>query len=243
LTRRTLEILAQVRQRWLERVAGSVTGSDDPLLVGLQNTLPGLAAGLTDPEPSARQSSLNVLETLGPAAAPALPELVKALDDSDRFVRWGAARALGKIGGPAAPALPGLTRLLRDSDLDLQLAAVTALEQFGPAAVPALPALVSVGQRHNAPELRVAAIHALEAIGLPGLVPAIPALAAAVADADGQVRLAAIALLGKLGPAAQEAVDALRQASMDRTPEVQQEATAALLQILEPPIRDASQKR
>ncbi|MBY0527975.1 MAG: HEAT repeat domain-containing protein [Gemmataceae bacterium] len=230
-TRRTLEVLAEVRQRWQRRADNP---ADDPLLDALRATLPGLSAALVDADLQARRTSLNVLEALGSAAAPALPALVQALDDSDRFVRWGAARALGKlVGEPASAALPGLIRLLNDADLDLRLASATTLQHFGRNAAGAVPTLVQVVQGRNAIELRVAAIHALDAIGLPHAQAALPALIVAIADPDEPVRLAAIALMGKMGAGAHDAVDALRRARTDRSPQVQQAASAALLQILQ----------
>src|SRR5260370_22880347 len=84
------------------------------------------------------------------------------------------------------------------------------------------------------PALRLAAMHALEDIGLTAQA-AIPVLATVLQSPDVQVRLAAARLLGKFGPAALEAKEALRAALRDVDAEVRKTVGDALLQILPPP--------
>src|SRR5262249_21320262 len=159
---------------------------------------------------------IQVLETLGPTAAPAIPMLVETLHDPDRFVRWAAARALGKIGTQAAEAaVPRLTEQLLDPDVDLRLAAATALEQFGPASRGAVPLLARLVRGTGEPDLRLEAIRVLEVVGCPDAVPAVPVLAAVLTDRDARIRQAAAKVLGRFGPAARDAVDALQQARND----------------------------
>src|SRR5581483_10740838 len=93
LTRRTLQMTADLHTR----VQSEGAAGEEPLRELLVAAVPALAAGIKDPEWQARQSSINVLETLGPDAAPAANALAQALADPDRFVRWAAARALGRL--------------------------------------------------------------------------------------------------------------------------------------------------
>jgi HEAT repeat protein len=231
--RRVLALVAEVRGRWLRR-AQSIGLADDPLLDVLRPALPGLTAALADGDGQARQTTVNILETVGPAAAAAVPALIQALADPNQFVRWAAARALGKMGGAAAAAVPALAQRLDDGDLDLALAAAAALEQLGPEARVAVPALVQALRGNSAAEIRLAAIRALQAIGPAGASQAIPALAAALGDPEARVRFAAAVALGRFGPAAAAAAEALQRARSDRSPDVQQAAGAALLEIMQP---------
>lgn len=191
-----------------------------------------LAEGLLDRDARARRAAIDVLETLGPAAAPAAPALVKALGDSDCFVRWSAARALGKTGGAhAAIAVPALARLLEDSDLNVRRAAATALDRYGPAAYPALTALIRTLAVEDG-DLRVTVIRAMRGIG-GDAEPAVPALIKVLADREARVRLAAVETMAKLGPAAKDAADELRKLLRDEDAEVRRAASAALVTVAE----------
>jgi HEAT repeat protein len=223
----------------------------DPLAQSLQGTVSALARGLVDPDPQARRAALDLLETLGPVAQPAAPALVNSLGDSDKFVRWAAARTLGKMSPVARDsAVPAFARLLGDTDLDVQLAAAAALERYGAAARSAVPDLVRIlgegveprpksesGAVHvkpfadGDPQLRVAAIRALEATGSQGLNTALGVLCLSLKHPDPRVRQQAALALGKMGPAAREAIDPLKDALQDDSPEVQKAASDALLHL------------
>lgn len=202
--RQALQDIAEVRLRLLNRtssVLGLRGGSsvaeaqaslvvfvrEDPLRHGLVEALPALTAGLSDPDVRARRAAVDVLETLGPAAATAGPALVQALSDSDRFVRWAAARALGKVKpATSAPVIAHLARLLSDSDPNLRVAAATTLRDYGAAARPALPELLDAARSRDG-ELRLAALQALESLGSDES-DALAVISAAVNDSDVRIR-------------------------------------------------------
>jgi len=242
-----LEEMANVRYRWLRQSGG--TGQDDPMLDVFRGALAALAGTTADPDARLRRAAVEVLEMVGPAAAPAVPALAAALDDPDRFVRWSAVRALRNIGPAAARcATPGLARLLEDADIDVRLAAAAALRQFAPGgqasgvrqvsytpgqlspfARTALPPLVRA-LRSEDREVRTAAMQTLRGLG-PEARPAVPALREALADASPRVRQTAAETLGAVGPAARQAVDDLRRATQDADAEVRRAAGEALLNI------------
>jgi len=132
---KALEELVFVRERWLQQQAALATsaesGMDDPFVEGFRAALPRLVGALTDSDPRIRRSAIDVLDLLGPAAAPAGKALSLALEDPDRFVRWAAARALSHIGPKAVhEASSRLQRLLADPDPDVRRAAAAALAQI-----------------------------------------------------------------------------------------------------------------
>jgi HEAT repeat protein len=183
----------------LRTVSHETKSVEDPLLDALSANLAALAQGLDDPDIVARRSAIDVLETLGPAGAPAAPSLVKALGDRDRFVRWSAARTLGKMAPAAArEAVPALAGLLHDADMGVRLAAAGALERYGPDARGAVPGLAQTLSARDA-QTRLAALVALDAIG-PEARPAVPAIKALLGDADARVREYATEVLNQLAP-------------------------------------------
>jgi hypothetical protein len=163
----------------------------------LRQGVPAIAAGISDPDPQARSRAIDVLETLGPAAGPALPVLIKALEDPDRFVRWSAARTIGRLApAESAQAVEALSRCLADNDLDVQQAAARALESYGPAAASAAAALARALDTHST-SLKLAILRSLKAIG-PAAAAAQPALRPLAHDPDEHVRRAAGELSEKL---------------------------------------------
>jgi RNA polymerase sigma factor (sigma-70 family) len=230
-----LESMTEARLRLAQKAASvplgpTPTTSEDPLAEPLRNTVPFLAARLTDQDMDVRLASLYVLETLGAEAAPALAELVRALGDPDPFVRWGAVRALGKLAPlEADQAVSVLARRLEDENQDVRLTAAAALERFGPKSADAIPALTRAVD-HPDPRTRVGAIQTLASLRS-AAVPVIAKLSAALAAPETQVRLAAARALAKLGPAARAATADLRKALTDWIPEVRQAASDAMLAI------------
>jgi HEAT repeat protein len=132
MTHKALENLAVARGVWLQRCAARRNVAEEKLLCELlQASLPELAGELVHPDVRVRRSAVDVLETSGSLAMPALPALSRALHDPDRFVRWSAVRTVGKLGPSAAPqTIAEVERLLRDPDEDLRKAAANALERF-----------------------------------------------------------------------------------------------------------------
>src|SRR5262249_54947699 len=207
---------------------------DQILLDGLRVALPGLAAGVSDPDVRVRRATIDVLETLGQDAKPEAPALARALADSDVFVRWAAARTLGKLAPVEADtAVPGLVRLLCDRDSDVRQTAAEALRRYGPAAQGAVPALLQAVAQGE-PDTRLASLRALEGIGASAST-AIPVLVVALGAPEARIRQAAAQLLGRCGPDARDAAEALRAVLSDHDDAVRRAASDALLEVLPPP--------
>jgi len=204
---------------------------EESLLNGLRAALPALSETVADADVRMRLTAVTVLDLMGEEAAPAADALDHALRDADIFVRWAAARALGNLkAADGKVAVPNLGRLLFDPDLDPRLAAAATLEHYGKDAAAAVPDLIRATSVGDA-EIRVAVIHALEAVGAEEARSAVPALAQALSDRDDRVRQAAAEVLGSFGPVAQNAEPALRRALDDKEATVRKAASSALLNL------------
>ena len=132
--------------------------------------------------------------------------LIKALEDEEPAVRESAAKILSSIGEPALEAAPALTKMLRDRCSEVRLSAAKALWNITKkpeAVVPALANLLTA-KMNPAPD-------------------------------DGEVRRrflqSVIEALGRMGPAAEDAVPSLLEISEDDNRLVRESAVRTLHQI------------
>ena len=201
---------------------------------------------------SVRRNSARALGALGPAARPAVAELARLLDDPDATARVNAAGALwqidrhgraipvllemlrqptgpapyqaadrlGRIGQVPESALVGLVDALGHPSADVRRAASRSLGRIGPTVVPRLARPLNVSDE----SVRLAAVETLGWIGRP----AVAGLIKSLGDRQPEVRMTAARALGRLGPQAEDAVAALKQAVNDPDRRVRQIAAAAL---------------
>lgn len=164
------------------------------------------------------------------AAVPDVNALVARLGSGDSSVRGAAAESLARMGEDAAPAAAPLVRACGDAVEQVRDQAVAALEDLGPPpakAIGDLIALVSYGDP-------LVAYWATTLLGRAGgdAASAAPALAEYLASpADLAVRQRAAWALGKIGPPAASAREALDRAARDADPRLSRLATEALAAI------------
>jgi HEAT repeat protein len=194
-------------------------------------------AGDSDvPRHTRRQAALT-LGLIGPPAKQAVPLFIKLLDetgtDENATSRW-AAKALALFGVVAKSAAPVLIQRLKDKSAHLidRMAAVDALSQIGIADAGVVPALIetlsSVGEQA---ELRVLTAEALAYIGSNASA-AVPALLRVTGDKDENLRRAAVAAIGAVGPMADVAVPTLAELLVfDESAAVRDQAADALSRI------------
>lgn len=204
---------------------------------GLRDTIDAMIAGMSDPDFRVRLASVDVLETFGDRAAPAIPALVKALEDKNKFVRWASARTLGRLAPrKAKEAVPGLMRLLNDrEDLSVRITAANAIERFGPDAKEAVPLLARVINRGDK-EYIIAVMHTLQGIGTEAQ-PALPNVAWILRNRalPSSVRVEAAQTLGRFGRFAKAQLPDLREIMVrDRDEDVRNAASSAVLAIDRP---------
>ncbi|MEV6760947.1 fumarate reductase/succinate dehydrogenase flavoprotein subunit [Streptomyces sp. NPDC051105] len=180
------------------------------------------AAALPDADPAVRIEAVRALVSVDAAEV-----LADAVADPSREVRVTVAKALGTVGAAGAAAqvdgvLDALTALAGDLDVLVRGAAYEALAGVGcppPLAGSAVAALAD-----PAWQVRVGAARAL---GAAGAAVAVPALAKSLADANADVRKAAVlALIRHSG--AEEARAALATATADSDADVRAYAARGL---------------
>jgi hypothetical protein len=160
------------------------------------------------------------------------PEFLAALQGKDYIAQRDAAQALGKLGAEARDAAPALAKLLEAEDpyegLPLHQDAVEALGQAGGDSPEAVAALAkTLGNQGE--EGRSVRLKAVQALGrLAPSAEGVAALAKALKDAWGGVRCEAALQLGKRGPAAKDALPALREALKDPLGVVHEAAREAI---------------
>jgi hypothetical protein len=138
---------------------------------------------------------------------------LKQLRRANEKDRQEAAITLEENIGPSGEAaVPVLIEALKERDVVLSSRAASALGKIGPAARAVAPALIATLQDKDRDFItRANAARALGQIRA-DVKTVVPVLLEALADKDRDVRTRAAEGLGHIGPAAREAIPALRQA-------------------------------
>jgi HEAT repeat protein len=163
-------------------------------------------------------------------AVPDANALGVQLGSADSRVRGAAAERLARMGEDAAPAAVALVRSCGDADDQVREQAVAALEDLGPPPAETIGQLIGL-VADNRP---LVAYWATTLLGRAGedAASAVSALTDCLASsADLSVRQRAAWALGKIGPAAVAARQALAEAANDADPRLARLATEALAAI------------
>ena len=137
-----------------------------------------------------------------------IPALINAFQDENKEVRDSALEAAVVLGPAAAP---DLVAALKNPHERIRRKATDALQQFGAEAKEVVPALVELLKAENT-EIREAAIDVIQEIG-PDASAAVPALRLVLSEnSPRNLKLGAAYALGKIGPAAKDAVPELVKA-------------------------------
>ncbi|MFQ5796483.1 MAG: HEAT repeat domain-containing protein [Candidatus Bipolaricaulia bacterium] len=204
-----------------------------------QDAIPALVEALGDEVVYVRYGVTVALGGIGSAAVPAL---ANALQNEDKLVRFHAAAALVMIGPDARDAIPSLTEALRDESEGVRFTSAFVLGKIGPDAHDAVPGLIEVLRGDVDWRVRLRAAWALAEIGPDAMGPdtwdtvlqdAIPPLIEVLENmaAPAIMRQDAAFALGKIGPAAKDAIPALIEAVQDPDAEVRSAAVEALKKI------------
>jgi HEAT repeat protein len=178
--------------------------------------VPALLSLAHDANRDVRLRAVAALGELGEEVRRALPALHAILEesarrDADDGVRTEAVRALLRAGLQPATEVGALVDAFSDEIDVVRFHAAVALGDLGPAGRPALASLIHASLWDDEPAVRVQAAMAVWKIdGKEPLV--LYVLGKALKDANELVCGMAADYLGQIGPAAREAVPALREA-------------------------------
>lgn len=211
---------------------------------GAASAVPELSRALGSSFVQVRIAAAEALACMGPLPVTTVLALMAGLVDQYADARRTMAACLACAGEAAESALPALLPLLADRDGRVRKAASAALEQAGPKAV---PSLIEMVQSRDALRLKAWARSMIEVsqwktLSEPDVaaldpVKAVRNLSWAAFDileeqaAMEAAQEAAVHVLGRLGPAAIEAVPTLVQAMKDGNPAVRLAAIRSLGQI------------
>lgn len=167
---------------------------------------------------------------MGDGAGPDVNELATQLGSTDPEIRGAAAERLARLGEAAAPAAVCLVRACGDAAEQVREQAVAALEDLGPPPREATGRLIDLVSDRDP----LVAYWATTLLGRAGqdAATAVSALTRCLdSTADLSVRQRAAWALGKVGPAAASAREALGRAAGDADPRLSRLAAEAIAAI------------
>lgn len=185
----------------------------------LKGMLPKLEPLLKDESAQVRQAMIQVLWRVG---EPAVPHLLTALKDKDQNVRFIAANGLRNMGNNAAKAVPTLIDLVKEGDQNIRYQAVNTLANIADGA----DALIKMY-----PDVKDGALKAniLQNVAYsPHRQKAIPLILDGLKDANAQVKISSMQMLGNAGIQSKEALGALKELVKDTNQQVRVNAVNAM---------------
>jgi len=218
----TLSAMLGHQDKYVRRHAVWAMGKLGPLA---RPALKDLCEALRDPDPRTASGAAQALGQMGTDGADAVPALTEAMRGTNIVLCRLAAKALSQIG---PPALGTLITHLQHSDPFVRGESAMALGWMGQLAKPAVPLLASIvrGPRSTNPN----AVHLPDLFSPPRSGPIsadsdsdsdhsesptphqLPAENVEASTPEEACRVYAAQALGRLGPAAESALDDLREA-------------------------------
>ena len=193
--------------------------------------VPVLLKCLRDKVADVRNATARALPEIKPVEKEVVAALASTLNDKDVYVRTAAAGALGDVGPAAGSAVPSLLTALKDEDWGVVQSAAIALGEIG-VSEPSVISGLSRALKNRAAHVQMAAAEALGKMPR-AAAPAVGNLIAVLSDnrAVQVARRNAAGALGAIGPAAKEAIPALKEAAKSRDSYIREAAVAALEKI------------
>jgi len=189
-----------------------------------EQELDALCAALADPHKAVQRRAAETAAALTKRGARLGERLRVALDADELRHRWGAVYALSLIGPVPRAALPTLLALLGSDDGDLRWAAAELLKRLAESHREAVVGpLLTIAHAPGAQ--RKMALYCLRDLAVGS---GFGAALAALADAEIETRLAALAVLAQVHPSAAAAVQHIVPLLDDADPRMQRAAAATL---------------
>ncbi|HID08178.1 MAG TPA: HEAT repeat domain-containing protein [Armatimonadetes bacterium] len=185
-------------------------------------------AALNSKDDEERETAAKALCKIGPKAKDAIPTLkFAAVHEKNKVVQVWSHCALAKIGSNPQEHILFLIDALEDTNKEVIEAVAYALGEIGPPAKQAVPTLIEALSNEDW-MLRATIIRCLGRIGDSSVV---SVLIKALKDKNVNVRSSALYALGDIGPAAKQAIPAVREAVHDTDDLVMLAAHCALAKI------------
>ena len=164
-----------------------------------------------------RTSGAKALHLLGEASRPAIPALAMALSDKSPQVRSHALQALRRFGPEAASPIPSLKEAYTKGTKDEKITVLRIFETMGPSAVPAMDVILSAMSEKDW-DIHRQGFATVKELGPEAakLIPDMLEIVQKTNDSD-LYRMAPVAF-GRFGPAAKDALPALRKALRKEKP-------------------------
>ncbi|WP_197491208.1 HEAT repeat domain-containing protein [Planctomyces sp. SH-PL62] len=196
--------------------------------------VPALAAALGHVNPQVRVNAAEALANLGPAAAAgARGALEAAASDEDGGVRSRAVLALGEIGPPEPGSMRLVLAAFEDDDPLVRAAAATSAGRWGVADEPVLRGLLALLDDPN-DQVKIEVARVLPKLAGPAPEVIEGLCRRLLEDDDDPVQAHAALALGKLGPDAVAAGEALLRAARTAEVGVREQAMRAIAMIQPP---------
>lgn len=203
--------------RWLQETLPD-SGAVAAALQAHPDLVAALVAGLGDRHKGVQVHCAECLEVLAHFSPEVLPALHGALTTTDAWHSWGAAIVLARLQLWREEMGPALAGALGSADRDVRWAAANLLLRLAGVQGEPVTAVVMEAVRDLNPTARKMAAYLLGELGARGLAGAEAALLPLLADAERDVRRAAILALDRLGqmpPATRERIAAMATADPD----------------------------
>jgi HEAT repeat protein len=210
----------------------AINQSLESILVPPAGTVYSLLASLRDYDPNVRLLAARALRAYPAEANAVLPALRESVArDPDPDVKRVAADSIQLVVSQEVARLVGL---LKDRDDNVRVLAAKALGKMGSPAREAVPALQEAAAKDPDPDVQCVAKDAIRLIQQ-GTNQDVARFVGLLKDKDENVRMLAAKALGKMGPAAKEALPALKEvAEKDADPDVRGVAKYAMDRIAKP---------
>lgn len=201
---------------------------------GQKAAAPGLLETAQQGEPLHRLRAIQTLRRMGERERES--ELIGAfvldlLRTTDNRVSPQAAETLAQLGPLAKAAIPELVEMLKDSNQNTRLEAARLLSRLGPAGAKAAGPVLIEQLMDSEPSQQYQVFGLIQGFPDLDLGPAIPGLIEMLKRPELNSRSWAVLILGQLGPAAKEALPALREIVRESQPSSRLQIVTALKQI------------
>ncbi len=217
-----ISVLKDEIDPWVVKAALFSLRGIGPVASTHKEAVPTVIKMIKDDKMGMRLYAMDTLEEIGASPEAIIPAMINALKDENSLVSGSAVNALAKMGPAAASEL---VKALKDENATVRRTAAYLLGSMGLEVEKhkdVVPALIKAVR--DVDPVKAAAVEALLEIG-PN---AVSGLTTTLKDDDVKIRSLSAFFLGRIGPAAKDAIPALTDALKDKDVSVRIAAREAI---------------